>query len=222
MTTSIRPRVRRVVLGLGGSLLFPLLLGSATPAAAADTGATVTVSRATALVEGQKITVTGEGFRPGLTSVAVGLCKKGWTSNTDCDLTGGAALVNIDADGRLPTVTLTVHRTVAGTDCRTSQCVVGVSPLPTGTPAALRPANTVDVPIGLEGGTVTGSTSGVGHADTATAAQGAADPHWDGPSTPLWAASLASVVLCAAVGARLSRRPRRTDPVPLSHTGGTP
>ncbi|MFI6653059.1 neocarzinostatin apoprotein domain-containing protein [Streptomyces sp. NPDC050529] len=218
MIHSARSRVRRAATAAAacGPLLIALF-GPAAVAGAADAGATVTVSKATGLVEGGHVTVTGEGFRPGLTSVAVGLCKKGYRDNKDCDLTGGAALVNIDAHGRLPKVTLTVHRTVAGADCRTTPCVVGVSPLPAGTPASLRPPNTVDIPIGLKGGTVTGEPSGVGHARTAAAGTGGSGSGWDGPSTGLWTACLSVVVLCAG----LSRFPLRPKSFPLSRSGGT-
>ncbi|MFF3501741.1 neocarzinostatin apoprotein domain-containing protein [Streptomyces sp. NPDC003247] len=217
-----RPRLRLRRAALALAVCGPLLLPLSAPAAAADGGATVTVSRTTGLTEGQRITVTGQGFTPGLTSVAVGLCAEHYRSNADCDLTGGAALVNIDARGRLPEVTLTVHGTVAGTDCRTKQCVVGVSPLPTGTPASLRPPNTVDIRIGLAGGTVTGDPSGTGRATTASAAPSAAGSGGEGLSTPLWSLALAAVVLCAAGAVVVSRPPRHPDPAPLSHTGGTP
>ncbi|MFD7432129.1 neocarzinostatin apoprotein domain-containing protein [Streptomyces sp. NPDC059818] len=218
MTHSARSRLCRAATAAAfcGPLLIPLL-GPAAVAGATDAGATVTVSQATGLVEGGHITVTGKGFRPGLTSVAVGLCKQGYRDNKDCDLSGGAALVNIDAHGRLPEVRLTVHRTVAGADCRTTQCVVGVSPLPAGTPASLRPPNTVDIPIGLKGGTVTGEPSGTGHAQPAAAGGNGAESGWDGPSVALWAACLSVVVLCAG----LSRLPFRPKPFPLSRTGGT-
>ncbi|MEV6162049.1 neocarzinostatin apoprotein domain-containing protein [Streptomyces sp. NPDC052052] len=218
MTPSARRRARRAAtaVALCGPLLIPLL-GPATAAGAADAGATVTVSRAVDLVEGEHITVNGEGFRPGLTTVAVGLCKEGYHDNKDCELGGGAELVNIDGQGRLPEVTLTVVRMVAGTDCRIKQCVVGVAPLPAGTPASLRPPNTVNIPIGLKGGTVTGDSSGTGRAQT-TAAGATAGSDWDGPSTALWAACLAVVALCAG----LSLLPYRPKPVPLTRTGGTP
>ncbi len=61
------------------------------------------MSRSADLTEGQTITVTGSGFRPGLKSVAVGLCREGYTNGLkDCDLGGGATFVNVDAKGNLP------------------------------------------------------------------------------------------------------------------------
>ncbi|MFF3611540.1 neocarzinostatin apoprotein domain-containing protein [Streptomyces sp. NPDC002580] len=202
-----------------------LALASTGVASAADSpGATARLSAATDLAEGQRITVTGAGFRGGLTSVAVGLCKKGYTGNTDCDLAGGAKLVNIGGSGRLPTITLTVHARFAGIDCHTAQCVVGISPLPTGTPAALRPANTVDIPVGFRGGTTRGEPSGAGRAGVPVTAVGTAaspDSRWSGPSTVLWTASTALTALCAGAAAYSARRRRPESPTPLPDTGGT-
>jgi hypothetical protein len=203
-----------------------VLAFSATGAASAadPPGATARLSAAVDLTEGQKITVTGEGFRGGLTSVAVGLCKKGYTGNTDCDLAGGAVLVNIGGSGRLPRITLTVHARFAGIDCRTVPCVVGISPLPTGTPAALRPANTVDIPVGFRGGTPRGESSGVGRAVTATTPGGtvaSSGSRWHGPSTLLWGASTALAALCAGAALLSLRRVRHDGGTPLPDTGGT-
>jgi hypothetical protein len=202
-----------------------LVLAATGAASAADSpGATARLSAATDLAEGQKITVTGEGFRSGLTSVAVGLCRKGYTGNTDCDLAGGAKLVNIGGSGRLPTITLTVHARFAGIDCHTVQCVVGISPLPTGTPTALRPANTVDIPVGFRGGTTRGEPSGAGRAGTTATAAGTAassDSRWSGPSTALWTASTVLTALCASAAALSARRRRQDNATPLPDTGGT-
>ncbi|MER7106940.1 neocarzinostatin apoprotein domain-containing protein [Streptomyces sp. NPDC000229] len=201
-----------------------LLLYAGAGAAAAPRGegpgtATARVSAAVGLTEGQRITVTGQGFRPGLPSVAVGLCRKGYAGTGDCDLSGGATLVNIDGSGRLPTVTLTVRARFAGVDCRTTACVVGISPLPSAAPAALRAANTVDIPVGFRGGTVPGEPSGRGGVATATGASRTPDARWGGPSTALWAASTGVTVLCAAL-ALVIPRGNRSSPVP--HTGGRP
>ena len=171
-------------------------------AGAADTpSATIRVSAATGLTEGQHVTVTGSGFRAGLTSVAVGLCKKGYTGNKDCDLGGGARLVAIGPDGTLPQVTLTMHATFAGVDCRTSPCVVGVAPLPSGTPPALIAANTVQVQMGFEGGSVAGEASATGHAAPASTPTGSTRADgWGGPSTAVWALSLGTAVACFLLG----------------------
>ncbi|WP_179166738.1 neocarzinostatin apoprotein domain-containing protein [Streptomyces sp. CB03238] len=198
-----------------------LLCGGTSAAATPKEGpgtATARVSAAVGLTDGQKITVTGRGFRPGLPSVAVGLCRKGYAGIKDCDLGGGATLVNIDGSGRLPTVTLTARARFAGVDCRTAACVIGIAPLPSAAPAALRAANTVDIPVGFRGGTVPGEASGTGSAATPPAAPGAPDARWGGPSTALWAVSIGVTVFCTALALVIPRRHR--SPVP--HTGGTP
>ncbi|WP_028814780.1 neocarzinostatin apoprotein domain-containing protein [Streptomyces flavidovirens] len=202
-----------------------LLLCGGTSAAAEEPGAetataTARVSTAVGLTEGQKITVTGQGFRPGLPSVAVGLCRKGYAGIKDCDLGGGATLVNIDGSGRLPTITLTVRARFAGVDCRTAACVVGISPLPSAAPAALRTSNTVDIPVGFRGGTVPGEPSGTGSAVTAPGPTRAPDARWGGPSTALWAASTGVTVLCAA-SALFLPFPRRDRSATPHHPGGT-
>lgn len=199
------------MLALAGAAAAP------TAAPAAD-GATVRVSAATGLTEGGRITVDGTGFRAGLTSVAVGLCKQGYTGNKDCDLGGGARLVTIGPDGVLPQVTLTVHARFAGIDCRTTPCVVGVAPLPSGTPPALIAANSVQVAVGFEGGTVPGEASGSGRATPAGAAApaGARGDDWSGPSTPMWALSLGVAGVGLLLGAHCLVRGRR-EPAPGAH-----
>ncbi|MEU7282234.1 neocarzinostatin apoprotein domain-containing protein [Streptomyces sp. NPDC045431] len=199
-------------------------VGGGTSAAAADGPATAKVSAAVGLTDGQEVTVTGRGFRPGLPSVAVGLCREGYTGIGDCDLGGGATLVNIDGSGRLPTVKLTIRSRFLGFDCRTTACVVGVSPLPSAAPAAVRAANTVDIPVGFRGGAVPGEPSGTGSAATgpgsSSAPDGRGDGRWGGPSTALWAASTGVTVLCAVSSLVLSRRGRSR--FPHTATGGTP
>ncbi|WP_411104285.1 neocarzinostatin apoprotein domain-containing protein [Streptomyces sp. cmx-4-9] len=175
---------------IGRAALAAAAVLALTGAGPAADGATVRVSAATGLTEGQEITVDGTGFRPGLTSVAVGLCKKGYTGNKDCDLGGGARLVTIGSDGVLPRVTLTVHAGFAGIDCRSTPCVVGVAPLPSGTPPALAAANSVQVAVGFAGGTVLGEASGTGRAAPVAAAGPVPGDAWGGPSTPMWALSL--------------------------------
>lgn len=201
------------------------LTGAADPT---PDGATVRVSAATDLTEGRRITVDGTGFRAGLTSVAVGMCKKDYADNKDCDLGGGARLVTIGSDGRLPRVTLTAHARFAGIDCRTTPCVIGVAPLPSGTPASLIAANSVQVAVGFTGGTVPGEASGTGRArpDAAVAAPGTAHDDWSGPSTLLWALSLGVAGVSLLLGVHSLVRGRRgTAPArpPLSpaDSGGT-
>ncbi|MGW1771430.1 neocarzinostatin apoprotein domain-containing protein [Streptomyces sp. NPDC002104] len=230
MNLSTNGRTCRLVLATAAAL--SLHSWSMVPAAAdtADAApATVRVSASTGLTDGQQVTVEGTGFRAGLTSVAVGLCKKGYTSNKDCDLSGGARLVTIGPDGSLPHVTLTAHTRVAGADCRTTPCVVGVAPLPSGTPPALIAANSVQVAVGFEGGTVQGEPSGTGRSESEASAASSAAPRidvWNGPSARVWALSLAVAVAALALGAlslargRRGAAPERPQTSP-SHNGGS-
>lgn len=222
MRTSKKNRTGRTVLATAA--LFTL-----TGVSPAVDGAAVRVSAATGLTEGQEITVDGTGFSAGLTSVAVGLCKQGYTGNKDCDLGGGARLVTVGPDGVLPRVTLTVHARFAGIDCRTAPCVIGVAPLPSGTPPALVAANSVEVAVGFEGGTVPGEVSGTGRARAVGAAvPGAVDgDDWNGPSTPMWALSLGVAGAGLLLGAHslVRGRPQAAPPKPPlspSDSGGNP
>ncbi|MFJ7270373.1 neocarzinostatin apoprotein domain-containing protein [Streptomyces sp. NPDC099050] len=232
MKISTKSRTCRVVLAVAAVLTVHgwSPAASAAPADAAPI-ATVRVSATTGLTEGQQITVDGTGFHAGLTSVAVGLCKKGYTSNKDCDLSGGARLVTISPDGSLPRVTLTVRTRVADVDCRTAPCVVGVAPLPSGTPPTLITANSVQIAVGFEGGTVQGEPSGTGRAEPAASAvstgAGQVDD-WSGPSTWMWSLSLGVAALALVMGVRSPVQGRRRGaalheaPQDTSTAGGTP
>ncbi|SEG54631.1 Neocarzinostatin family protein [Thermomonospora echinospora] len=182
------------------------------PAVPADRAAApaLRISRVADLAEGEEITVTGTGFRPGLKSVAVGLCREGYTNGLkDCDLGGGATFVNIDAHGAFPTVRLKARSKFNGIDCMTRQCVIGAAPLPTTNPPAIVNANTAIVRVGFKGSQFKG-----GATPAAAAPQAAAGPDTGGPSTPLWAATLGVLVLAGAAVAAAQRRsqhPRSTS-----------
>lgn len=213
MKISTKSRTCRAVLAVAAALTVH---GWSPTASAAPTDATpiatVRVSATTGLTEGQQITVDGTGFHAGLTSIAVGLCKKGYTSNKDCDLSGGARLVTIRPDGSLPQVTLTAHTRVAGVDCRTAPCVVGVAPLPSGTPPTLITANSVQIAVGFEGGKVQGEPSGTGRAEptmSATSAGAGQVDDWSGPSTGMWSLSLGVAALALVIGVRSPSQSRR-------------
>ncbi|QKW35548.1 LPXTG cell wall anchor domain-containing protein [Actinomadura sp. NAK00032] len=69
------------------ALAAALLSAPALPAAGAAPAPELQVSRSADLAEGATITVTQSGFRPGLKSVAVGLCREGYTNGLkDCVL----------------------------------------------------------------------------------------------------------------------------------------
>lgn len=171
--------------------------------AALAPGPSLNAAPVTDLTEGQKITVTGGGFRPGLQSVAIGLCKEGYKGPGDCDLGGGATFVNIDARGGFPAVTLTARARFGGTDCTRRQCVIGVAPLPGKAPPAIVAANTAVVNVGFQGSPIKGG------AVPSAAAPPVAAADQRGPSTALWGVTVAVLVL---TGAGIALAQRRTIP----------
>ncbi|WP_165958825.1 neocarzinostatin apoprotein domain-containing protein [Actinomadura sp. KC345] len=172
-------------------MIVPALaaLAFASPAAAPGGDApAIEVSKFADLSEGERITVSGTGFRPGLKSVAVGLCREGYTNGLkDCDLGGGATFVNIDGKGAFTGVTLKARPKFNAIDCMTRQCVIGAAPLPTTNPPAVVKANTAIVRVGFTGSSFKGG-----------AVFAAPGPGTGGPSAPLWAAT---AVLIAGAGA---------------------
>ncbi|MCF2531532.1 neocarzinostatin apoprotein domain-containing protein [Yinghuangia soli] len=183
------------------ALLFAIgAVPSAGDRAHAAQTASIEVTASTGLVPGQKITVTGRGFQPGLRAVAVGQCSEGYTGPQHCDLKAGATFVNVDADGRLPKVVLTMVTSVHGVDCMTRQCVIGVGPLPGTNPKPLVDANTVNLRIGFAGGSVAGDQQP--NAQTAPAPAGTGGSSDDGPTTALWAGTMAFLVICLAAAIR--------------------
>jgi len=168
---------------------------------------TVEVTATTGLTAGQKITVTGRGFRPGLRAVAVGQCSQGYTGPGQCDLGAGATFVNVDSKGRLPTVTLTMVTSVHGVDCLTTQCVIGVGPLPGSNPKELVDTNTVNVRLGFVGGAVQGEAH-THVTSTGVAAVVGETPRRADTSPTLWALTVAFLALCLAGALMLQGRAR--------------
>jgi hypothetical protein len=188
-----------MVIGAAGALLSALLGAGSTAGLAAPA---LQVSQVSDLTDGQQITVAGTGFRPGLQSVAVGLCREGYTNGLkDCDLGGGATFVNIDAKGRFSGVRLKARAKFHGIDCTARQCVIGVAPLPTSNPPAVVSANTAIVRVGFKGAAIKG---GATPSPTATTAGPSADD--GGPSTVLWAVTAGAVVVGGATIAAWQRR----------------
>ncbi|WP_194818178.1 GPS-CTERM domain-containing protein [Nocardia sp. XZ_19_385] len=173
----------------------------ALPARAAPGTAALQVSASTGLTDGQRITVNGTGFRPGLASVAVGLCKQGFTSGTrDCDLGGGATFVNVTDEGTLPTVTLTAHPHFNVIDCLRQQCVIAAAPLPGTEPPTIIAANSAEVAVTFTGSRLTAAAA----PPTAPATADTTDI--DGPSLPLWSATAALLVVVAGFALADRRR----------------
>ncbi|WP_067568521.1 neocarzinostatin apoprotein domain-containing protein [Nocardia acidivorans] len=173
---------------------------TATAPARADAPAALQVSATTELHDGQRVTVAGSGFQPGLAAVAVGLCKLGFTNGLkDCDLEGGATFVNIGSDGGFGTLTLTVRPTFRAVDCVQQQCVIAAAPLPGTEPAAVITANSASVPVRFAGSRLPVATPAA-----ATAAATATDTN--GPSTLLWSVTAGLLVIVAGMAFADRRR----------------
>lgn len=165
---------------------------------------TLHVSQVADLAEGQRISVTGSGFRPGLKSVAVGLCREGYTNGLkDCDLGGGATFVNVDGKGNFPVVRLTTRAKFNHIDCMSRQCVIGAAPLPTTSPPAIVNANTATVRVGFQGSAFKGGAVAARPTTTSPSSD------TDGPSTTLWLVTIGVLVLGGATVAAAQHRKRQ-------------
>ncbi|MET7704830.1 neocarzinostatin apoprotein domain-containing protein [Micromonospora sp. NPDC005413] len=122
-----------------------LAVVGAPPAAFAAPTLTVTVT--TGLSDKQQVVVNGSGFTPNLKQIAVGQCVAGFKGPTDCNLAGGAAFVNADGSGKLPTVTLKLAQKFGAFDCTKRECVVAAQILPTSGNADQVEANKVSVAL---------------------------------------------------------------------------
>ncbi len=91
----------------------------------------VSVSPATGLKNGSKVSVTGSGFTPG-DSVYVVECLAGATGQSSCDIANAVA-ITVNSDGSLPTTTFTVATgAIASGTCGTTAanakgCIVAVA-----------------------------------------------------------------------------------------------
>ena len=138
------------------------------------TAPSLTVTPATGLTNGQKVTITGSGFTPG-DSLYATECLTTVTSPADCNVST-ATPITVNTDGTLPSTTFTVVTgTVGGATCGTSAadaagCVIMVAnssegdraaaPIAFAVPTPTTPSVTVSKTSGLKNGqsvTVTGS-----------------------------------------------------------------
>ncbi|MFC9437071.1 neocarzinostatin apoprotein domain-containing protein [Nocardia sp. NPDC057030] len=195
----------RILVGVIGAVVAGVLSGgSVVSPGFADAGgpAEIQVSTTADLTEGQRITVSGRGFRPGLAAVAVGMCEQGFRNGlTDCDLDGGATFVNIGGDGTFGPLTLTAHHRFRDIDCTERQCVIAAAPLPGTEPPAIIAANSAAVSVDFAGSRLPTATT----APPSTAAVGSgADT--GGPSTVLWAVTAGLLVLVAGLALADRRR----------------
>ncbi len=102
---------------------------------------TVAVTPGTGLTDGQTVEVTGSGFGPG-SQVAVGECRTGATSDSDCSV-AGALVATADSTGAF-TTPFTVSRILtigaSTVDCSTAgSCVIAAGELPSLTTFATTP-----------------------------------------------------------------------------------
>lgn len=118
-----------------------MLLGQ--PAFAAG----LSVSATNGLVDGDSITVSGSGFTPDMTQIAVGQCIAEFNGPADCNLAGGAQFVNADSSGSFGPVTLKLAESFNGFDCTARSCVIAAQILPSSADADTVAANTTLTPI---------------------------------------------------------------------------
>src|SRR6478609_4087112 len=116
-------------------------------AAPAFAAPSLNVSQLTGLTDGQKITISGSGFEPNLSSIAIGQCVEGYTGPADCNTATGATFKNADASGKVAAFEITVKEVFGSTDCTKVQCMIAAAPLPNATDAATVAANTVEMNI---------------------------------------------------------------------------
>ncbi|MCL3818709.1 neocarzinostatin apoprotein domain-containing protein [Aeromicrobium wangtongii] len=128
----------------GASALFVVAIMGAAPSYAA---ASMDVSATQGLKDGQKITISGSGFTPGLKQIAAGQCVEGYTGPGDCNLQGGATFRNADAKGSIGTFTIVVKQKFGPHDCTKVKCVIAAGPLPTVADAKTVKANEVIMPM---------------------------------------------------------------------------
>ncbi|MBM9459173.1 LPXTG cell wall anchor domain-containing protein [Nocardioides sp. zg-536] len=113
--------------------------------------ATLEVSASQNLKDGQKIDISGGGYKPGLTQIAVGQCIEGYTGPSHCNLQGGATFRNADASGSIGSFSVVVKEKFGAHDCTKVKCVLASGPLPTVADAATVKANQVIIPITFGG-----------------------------------------------------------------------
>src|SRR6478609_136001 len=136
----VRRRVALLSRGLAAAAALLVVLVTAPPSFAAPT---LSVSATTGLTDGQTLTISGSGFDPNLSSIAIGQCTADYVGPADCNTSGGATFKNADASGNVSSFTIVVKEVFGSHDCTKEQCVIAASPLPTNADDATIAANTV-------------------------------------------------------------------------------
>ncbi len=132
------PRTLTQALAAAVALFFVTFI--AAPPAFAN--ASLDISQTQGLKDGQSVTISGSGFKPNLSNIAIGQCIEGMKGPADCNTVGGADFVGADANGNIPATTIIVKEAFGGFDCTKQKCVIGAQPLPGAVDAATLSANT--------------------------------------------------------------------------------
>ncbi|WP_052744924.1 neocarzinostatin apoprotein domain-containing protein [Micromonospora sp. HK10] len=190
--------IRRRALTLAALLATSSGLAVVAAPPAAFAAPTLTVSATTGLTDKQQVIVNGSGFTPNLKQIAVGQCVAGFKGPTDCNLSGGAAFVNADGSGKLPTVTLKLAQKFGAFDCTKRECVVAAQILPTSGNADQVEANKVSVTLTFGKKSAQQPSPGAPSATPAPAAPAATPEATTAPSTgPAGAAGTSTPTLNA-------------------------
>jgi LPXTG-motif cell wall-anchored protein len=124
--------------------LFVVGVVTAPPSFAAPS---LNVSAKDGLKDGQTVTISGGGFEPGLSNIAVGQCSEGYVGPADCNVQTGATFRTADGGGSIGEFTIVVKEKFGSTDCTVDKCVIAAAPLPTAADEATIAANEVIIPI---------------------------------------------------------------------------
>ncbi len=128
-------------LAAGAAAMMLVTIVNAPPSFAAPT---LEVSQLEGLTDGQVLTVSGEGYEPGLSEIAVGQCVEGYSGPGDCNLPLGATFRTADANGSIGEFTVTVNEKFGDHDCTVVQCYFASGPIPGKVDEATYKANVVE------------------------------------------------------------------------------
>ncbi len=196
----VRRRVALLSRGLAAAAALLVVLVTAPPSFAAPT---LSVSATTGLTDGQTLTISGSGFDPNLSSIAIGQCTADYVGPADCNTSGGATFKNADASGAVSSFTIVVKEKFGSVDCTTEKCVIAAGPLPTAADAATVEKNTYVVPITFGAPAAAPAATTAAPAATTTATAPSTLPKTGaGDSVPVLLLG-ASALLAAGIGVML-------------------
>ncbi|NPC97677.1 LPXTG cell wall anchor domain-containing protein [Nocardioides sp. zg-DK7169] len=128
-------------LAAGAAAMMLVTIVNAPPSFAAPT---LEVSQLEGLTDGQVLTVSGEGYEPGLSGIAVGQCVEGYAGPADCNLPNGSTFRTADENGSIGEFTVTVNEKFGDHDCTVVQCYFASGPIPNAVDEATYKANVVE------------------------------------------------------------------------------